>query len=99
MKSNQYQKKIDNLSNYFRSGEIKSSDFKLGMEIEHFIVNENTMEAVSYYGSDGIEEILNEFLKNNWQGIYEDNHLLGLKGEKANVSLEPGGQVELSLYP
>ncbi|MEJ6951670.1 glutamate--cysteine ligase [Natronospora cellulosivora (SeqCode)] len=99
MKSDNYQKKIDILVDYFKSGEVNDSEFKLGMEVEHFVVKEDSLEAVSYYGINGIEGILKELLKNKWQGTYENKNLLALKGEYADISLEPGGQLELSLHP
>lgn len=91
-----YQKKIDSLVDYFKSGE--STDYKLGLEIEHFILNSN-FEAVPYRGINGIEGILKSLEKKGWEGIYENENILGLKGKNADISLEPGGQFELSLYP
>ncbi|MFW6282239.1 MAG: glutamate--cysteine ligase [bacterium] len=99
MTSDNYQEKIDFLVEYFRSGEVESSEFKLGMEVEHFIVKKDSMGAVPYYGLDGVESILKEMLKNNWRGVYENKHIIGLQGDKAEISLEPGGQFELSLHP
>src|SRR5690554_3912866 len=99
MNIDRYKKQINTLVEYFSSGEVEDSEFKLGMEIEHFIVKVDSMETVPYYGIDGIEGILKDFLKNNWQGIYENKHLIALKGEYADISVEPGGQFELSLHP
>ncbi|MFW6015954.1 MAG: glutamate--cysteine ligase [bacterium] len=99
MESNNYQERKKFLVEYFRSGEVDNSKFKLGMEIEHFIVKKDTMEAVPYYGLDGIEGILKEMLKNAWQGVYDNKNIIGLQGDKADISLEPGGQFELSLHP
>ncbi|MFP4660938.1 MAG: glutamate--cysteine ligase [Halanaerobiales bacterium] len=99
MRSDIYQKKLDSLVAYFRSGETKSSEFKLGLEVEHFVVDSNNLKAAPYYGSEGIEGILKCLEKKGWQGIYENKKILGLKGEYADISLEPGGQLEISLQP
>ncbi len=96
MNSGLYQNKLDSLVAYFKSGE--SSNYKLGLEIEHFILN-NNFEAVQYKGFNGIEGILKSMEEKGWQGIYENHNILGLKGEHADISLEPGGQFELSLHP
>ncbi len=91
-----YQKKVDSLVAYFKSGE--SNDYKLGLEIEHFILN-NNLEAVPYKGVNGLEGILKSLEKKGWEGIYENENILGLKGKDSDISLEPGGQFELSLHP
>lgn len=97
MNSEKYQKKIDALVSYFKSGESKL--FKIGLEIEHFIVDKDSFSAVPYQGNTGIEGILKRLQDKGWQGVYEDDKLLGLSGKDANISLEPGGQFELSLHP
>lgn len=94
-----YKEKLDALVDYFRAGETKQKNFKLGMEMEHFIVDENNYRAITYYGENGVEGILNCMLDYGWDPIFEGEYLLGLKGEKADISLEPGGQLELSVYP
>ena len=37
--------------------------------------------------------------KYNWEKIFEGTNLIALKKDKASITLEPGGQVELSGAP
>ncbi|UKI41765.1 MAG: hypothetical protein L6V95_01580 [Candidatus Melainabacteria bacterium] len=38
--------------------------------------------------------------KYNWEPIFDDNHIIGLKNENSTtITLEPGGQLEISLKP
>src|SRR5690554_3480474 len=94
-----YEKKVEALINYFKTGETEPVNFKLGLEIEHFLLEKESLKAVPYLGEKGIEGFLNELLKDGWEPVYEGNYLLGLKGDNADITLEPGGQFELSLYP
>ncbi|MTI60672.1 MAG: glutamate--cysteine ligase [Firmicutes bacterium] len=89
----------DYIIKYFRSGEKERKDFRLGMELEHFVLHKDTYRAVSYYEKEGIEDILKELISLSWEGIYEGENLIGLKGKNANITLEPGGQLELSVFP
>lgn len=89
----------DYIIKYFRSGEKERKDFRLGMELEHFVLHKDTYKAVSYYEIDGIEDILRDLTCLSWEGVYEGKNLIGLKGGNANITLEPGGQLELSVFP
>jgi glutamate--cysteine ligase len=92
-----YNKKLDMIENYIRSGEKKRQDFKVGVEMEHFVIWKDSLKTVSYYGKDGVEEILLELLPNGWTGSYEGDHLLGLRKNDLAITLEPGSQLELSI--
>ena len=54
------QKNINSLVDFFSSGCKGDGSLKLGVEIEHFVVDRRTKESVSYYGENGIEKILFE---------------------------------------
>ncbi|MFW6022442.1 MAG: glutamate--cysteine ligase [Halanaerobiaceae bacterium] len=99
MKSEIYKEMVCSLVNYFKSGEISPSRFRLGIEIEHFILDRYTLLTTPYHDDYGISAILKELVKNGWKPIYENDNIIGLKGRNLDISLEPGGQLELSLYP
>nr|MCR5281970.1 hypothetical protein [Lachnospiraceae bacterium] len=40
----------DELNRYFEKGAEKKQSYELGLEIEHFIVKKDTLEAVPYEG-------------------------------------------------
>ena len=63
-------------------------------------MNKNNTTA-NYFGEKGIENFLKAFSKKyNWEPIFDDNHIIGLKNENSTtITLEPGGQLEISLKP
>ncbi len=95
------QKQIDKIIDYFKKAETMSSDFLLGIEIEHFIIEKDSFVAASYNGENGIEKILKTLYSNNknWSPVYEKEKLIGLNGQDLSITLEPGGQFEISLAP
>ena len=93
--------KKEHLINWFKEGEKKREDWKIGTEHEKFVFHLNNLERVGYFGKSGISELLNNLAKeNNWEKVLENNNIIGLKDETgASISLEPGGQLELSGSP
>jgi glutamate--cysteine ligase len=89
------------LVEYFFKG-IKSKDnLKIGVEHEKFILNKTTHKPLSYSGENGIKDILQHLSKLNWDPIFDDNGdtLIALKKGREAITLEPGGQLELSGAP
>jgi len=100
MKNNyEYKQQKQRLINYIKNGEKKENNFKIGLEIEHFILERDDLSAVPYFGDRGIETILRGLTGGDWEEVYEGDYLLGLKGKTGNISLEPGGQIEFSSFP
>lgn len=84
---------------FFQSGTTKRENRKIGLELEHIIVNSETKETVSYYGENGIESIL-QSLRPLYDTVTECNgHLIGLERKGNIISLEPAGQFEIALCP
>ena len=78
---------------YFKSGIKKTKDFKIGIEHEKFLFNNNNNKRVDY---SKIKEMFSALLEFGWNPILEKRNIIGLnKGEK-NITLEPGNQLELS---
>lgn len=88
---------VNYLNEILRSGEKKESQFRIGVEIEHFVVDKNSWNSINYYQENGIETILKKLMKFDYTPIYEDVHLIGLEKEDAVITLEPGGQLEISI--
>jgi len=84
---------------YFRQNEKNTNDFKIGAEFEYFIVDKSSLKAISYEGEEGVLSTLGELLSKGYEGIYDNNHLIGLKKEQQLITLEPGSQLEISLRP
>lgn len=90
---------LEILEQYFRDGCKLNCIQKLGLEIEHFIVHEDTLEAVTYYEEHGIEFLLEELAPAYPRQYREGGRLLGLYNNDYAISLEPAGQLEVSIIP
>jgi len=88
------------LAEYLRAGCKPIKDWKIGTEHEKFgFVNDNFL-PLPYDGQCSIKAMLKGLRdKYNWSEILEENNIIGLTKDGANVSLEPGGQLELSGAP
>ena len=91
---------IDDCVNYFYSGETPEKDWVIGTEHEKIALYEDTLERVPYEGERGIATLLETIAKQgDWDPILESNKIIGLKRNGASITLEPGGQFELSGAP
>ena len=89
------------LVQYFALKEKEINEWKIGTEHEKFIFSLENFHPVPYKGKNGIESLLNSLKENTgWKPINEKNNIIGLIAEnKSSISLEPGGQLELSGAP
>lgn len=73
----------------------------LGLEIELPFFNEKDLTPISFNGKGGITSIFNALSKkSNWQVHERENgKITALKGQAGVITLEPGGQIELSSHP
>lgn len=91
---------IDDLVALFRRAERPKSDWKVGMEHEKFGFVGATPEPVPYEGRTGIREVLERFARFGFVPYEEGgNPIAGRGAGGATLSLEPGGQLELSGRP
>lgn len=75
-------------------------DYRIGTEHEKLVFCAQSFKSVSYKGDNGIERLLTLLKEGyDWEPVMEGENIIGLKHEGASVSLEPGGQVELSGAP
>ncbi|WP_434677444.1 hypothetical protein J3P77_15180 [Pseudomonas sp. R1-18] len=87
---------IGNLKEYF-AGHVKPLlSGKVGLEYELILIDRARSMQLSYWGGNGIAEILLAFTKIGYQAVYDGALLIGLTKESVRVSLEPGGQIEFS---
>ena len=92
-----YNRQLQEMVKYFKNGEKKIEEFKIGIEFEHYVINKDTLETISYYGENGVAETLKELEDKGWIGSYEGEHILGLNKGNKTITLEPGSQLELSI--
>ncbi|MCB1367227.1 MAG: glutamate--cysteine ligase [Rhodobacteraceae bacterium] len=90
----------DQLAEYLESGCKPASDWRIGTEHEKFGYDKATHLPLPYEGPCSIKAML-EGLRDRygWTGVFEGDNIIGLEKDGANVSLEPGGQFELSGAP
>ena len=88
------------LVEWFEAGSKPKSDWRIGTEHEKFGFTWNDLKPLPYDGDASIKAML-EGLRDQfgWTPIEENGYLIGLKKGGASVSLEPGGQFELSGAP
>jgi glutamate--cysteine ligase len=85
---------------YFRSGEKPRAHFRVGIEHEKLGFLRDTLAPIPYEGPRGIAALLEGFIARfGWQAIREGEHIIALRRDAANITLEPGGQFELSGAP
>lgn len=90
----------DELREYFRQVAKPASERKVGVECEGIGVFEETGEAIPYHGEKGVLAILTEMSqKFGWEAIWEGEFIIALGKANARITLEPGGQIELSGAP
>ena len=84
------------------SGSKPKAEWRIGTEHEKFPFLTDTLEPVPYAGARSIRALL-EGLRDRfgWTGVYEKGNIIALSDPKGmgSVSLEPGGQFELSGAP
>ncbi len=88
------------LAEYLESGCKPKEDWRIGTEHEKFGYCKDTHKPLPYDGPRSIKAML-EGLRDQfgWTPIYEGDNIIGLEMRGANISLEPGGQLELSGAP
>lgn len=92
--------RFEQLAEMMESGCKPKDDWRIGTEHEKFGYLTDTLAPVPYDGPRSIRALL-EGLRDRfgWAPVMEQEHIIGLTRNGANVSLEPGGQFELSGAP
>ncbi len=75
------------------------SAFRIGTEHEKFGFHTADFTPLEYDGPNGIEALLTGLQRFGWDPVHEQGKLIALKQHGASVTLEPGGQLELSGAP
>ena len=90
----------EQLAELLEQGCKPKEDWRIGTEHEKFGFCADTHMPLPYEGERSIEAVLNG-LKDRfgWAAVEEGGKIIGLKKGGANVSLEPGGALELSGAP
>ncbi len=84
---------------YLETGCKPADDWRIGTEHEKFCYSLDDFRPLPYEGERGIGALLEGLQRFGWAGIKEGDNVIALAKNGASVSLEPGGQVELSGAP
>ncbi|NVJ69786.1 MAG: glutamate--cysteine ligase, partial [Alphaproteobacteria bacterium] len=79
------------------------SSWRIGSEHEKFVFHRKTKAPLLYEGTNGepgIRDVLQAFIGHDeWAPVEENGKLIAAKKNGASITLEPGGQFELSGAP
>jgi glutamate--cysteine ligase len=94
----------DALVSYLESGCKPRESWRIGTEHEKFGFHTDDFSPLPYEGAKGVEALLNGLVARfDWVPIFQGENVVGLKQRDGPhggaVSLEPGGQFELSGAP
>ena len=87
------------LVEWFEEGCKPASQWRCGTEHEKFVFRRRDLSRPGYDGPDGIAEILRRLEAFGWEPVREKGRTIALSRGAENISLEPGGQLELSGAP
>src|SRR5690606_34404769 len=92
--------RFEDLAAYLASGCKPKADWRIGTEHEKFGYCKDSLKPLPYDGPRSIKAMLDGLAERyGWQPVLEQGNIIGLTQNGANVSLEPGGQLELSGAP
>src|SRR4051794_19610304 len=94
----------DDLVAWIADGSKPQADWRIGTEHEKFVFHTDTLTPVAYEGENGILALMQALIARfGWEPIVEGTKIIALKRPEGmpggTVSLEPGGQFELSGHP
>jgi glutamate--cysteine ligase len=91
---------IDQLVEEFHNSAKPRERWTIGTEYEKLAVDPHTGRATPFSGARGIERLLRELAERfSWEPQEENGRTIALRRGNASITLEPGGQVELSGEP
>ena len=90
----------EQLAEYLQDGCKPRDAWRIGTEHEKFGFCKDTLKPLPYDGARSIKAVLTGLQhRHGWAPIEEGGNLIGLEKDGANISLEPGGALELSGAP
>lgn len=90
----------DDLARYFEAFAKPADRMRVGIEAEFFGVRLPSGAALPYFGPGGIQEILKAMSEvHGYRPVLEAGNIIALQRDNTHITLEPGGQVELSAEP
>ncbi len=90
---------VEDLVAWFREREHPPAAWKVGIEFEALAQVAGTTDPVPYAGPRGVEAILRSYSRFGYEPFEENGRAIAAQKGGLTVSIEPGGQVELSGRP
>lgn len=87
----------EELALVLRGNEIEHEKFGLEVKFEHFLVKAGSLESVSYSEENGIADFLDYLAGTDWEGIYEEDYIIGARKNNLTILLGVGGQIQLTI--
>ncbi|HEV2100125.1 MAG TPA: glutamate--cysteine ligase [Stellaceae bacterium] len=88
------------LVEYLESGSKPPAAWRVGTEHEKFVFRRADLRRVPYEGPDGIAALLRGMTRFGWKPVVENGNTIALSNDaRCSITLEPGGQFELSGAP
>ncbi len=87
------------LVEYLAAGCKPPEAWRIGTEHEKFVFRQRDLRPAPYDGKAGIRALLEGLTRFGWKPVLDAGNLVALTDGSASVSLEPGGQFELSGAP
>ena len=91
---------VAELAAWLRAGEKAPARFRVGAEYEKIGLQADSLEPVPYEGPRGIGRVLERIAElDGWSPVEERGALVALEKNGTSITIEPGGQLELSGFP
>jgi len=87
------------LVEYLEQGCKPREQWRIGTEHEKFAFDAASLGRLPYEGPNGIGALLKAMQRFGWQPVEEEGNVIALSCGACNITLEPGGQFELSGAP
>ncbi|MCG8593536.1 MAG: glutamate--cysteine ligase [Kiloniellales bacterium] len=87
------------LVGYFEAGCKPAVDWRIGTEHEKFGFCWESLKPLPYEGARSVRALLEGLVELGWQPVFENGNPIALQKGACNITLEPGGQLELSGAP
>jgi glutamate--cysteine ligase len=92
--------RANELVGLFEAAEKPPEDWRVGTEHEKIGLYSDGYTPVPYEGERGIGALLEAIAReDDWRRVREGDHVIALEKAGASITLEPGGQLELSGAP
>ena len=91
---------VDDLIALFERAETPPEEWRVGTEHEKIGLYADSFAPVPYEGERGIGAVLEAIARaDDWDRVFEGDNVIALLKDDASITLEPGGQFELSGAP